>query len=211
MSAAQPRDLFNSGSVVGFTLDQYLRMIEEGILPEGEPIELLDGFIMRKDRSKEGEDPMTVGFEHAWEVQNLGRVLEQVAQHGCHVRTQQPIALPPDSAPEPDGAITRGTIDDYVGRYPGAADLPCVIEVADSSLHHDRVTKKRIYARGGVPQYVIINLIDRVVEVWEGRVAGDERYANESVIRPGEVVRFSVGRGQAIEVPAAQLFPPPTA
>jgi hypothetical protein len=58
---------------------------------------------------------------------------------------------------------------------------------------------------------VIINLIDRVVETWEARVAGEDRYSRDSVIRPGEVVRFSVGRGQWVDVPAAQLFPPATA
>src|SRR5687767_15260233 len=125
MSTAQLRDLVNSASVVGLTLDQYVRMIEQGILPEGAPIELLDGFLVRKDRAKAGEDPMTVGFEHVWAVQNLPRVLAAAAeQHGFHVRTQQPIALPPDGAPEPDGAIPRGTIHDYRARYPTAPSLP---------------------------------------------------------------------------------------
>src|SRR4051812_18545017 len=180
MSTAQLRDLVNNASVVGLTLDQYVRMIKEGILPEGEPIELLDGFLVRKDRAKAGEDPMTVGLEHIWAVQNLMRVLADAERRGCHVRLQQPIAIPPDGAPEPDGSVALGTPDDYRTRYPSGTDLPCVIEVADSSLHHDRVTKKRIYARGGIAQYVIINLVDRVVEVWEEPVPGEERYARET-------------------------------
>src|SRR5258706_8125374 len=165
MSMAQLRELVEGASVVGLTLDQYIRMIQNGILPEGEPIELLDGFLVRKDRSKAGEDSMTVGFDHVWAVQNLVRVLAALAELGCHLRLQQPVAIPPDSAPEPDGAITRGTPDDYRNRYPAAADVPCLIEVADSSLQHDRLTKKRIYARAGFAQYVLINLIDRVVSL----------------------------------------------
>lgn len=207
MSTAQLRELVNSASVVGLTLDQYVRMIKEGILPEGEPIELLDGFLVRKDRAKAGEDPMTVGFEHIWAVQNLGRVLTEAERMGCHVRLQQPIAVPPDGAPEPDGAIARGSIDDYRTRYPLAADLPCVVEVADSSKYHDRLTKKRIYAKGGIAQYVIVNLVDRVVEVSEGPVAGEERYTQEVVLRADEVVRFSTGEGRTIDVEVSRLLP----
>jgi Uma2 family endonuclease len=211
MSAAPFPESVRGTSVVGLTLDQYVRMIDAGILMSGEPIELLDGFLVRKDRSKAGEDPMTIGFEHVWAVQMIGRILEPLAQpHGHYVRLQSPIAIPPDSAPEPDGAIARGTPDDYRDRYPSAADVPCVIEVADSSLHHDRVTKKRIYAKAGIGQYVIINLIGRVIEVWDGPVAGADRYANERVLRPGEVVRFSVGGAATIDVEVARLLPATT-
>src|SRR6266700_1135398 len=99
MSTAQLRELVDNDAMVGLTLDQYVRMIDARILPEGEPIELLDGFLVRKDRSKAGEDPMTVGFDHVWAVQNLITTLAALcAQHGCHVRLQQPIALPPDGA-----------------------------------------------------------------------------------------------------------------
>jgi Uma2 family endonuclease len=208
MSTAQLRELVEGASVVGLTLDQYIRMIQNGILPEGEPIELLDGFLVRKDRSKAGEDPMTVGFDHVWAVQNLILVLSTLAEHGCHIRIQQPIAVPPDSAPEPDGAITRGMPDNYRNRYPAAADVPCLIEVADSSLQHDRLTKKRIYARAGFAQYVLINLIDRVVEVSESAAPASESYAREFILKPGEVVRFSTGEGRALEIEVSRLLPP---
>lgn len=207
MSTAQLRELVDRASVVGLTLDQYIRMIENGILPEGAPIELLDGFLVRKDRSKAGEDPMTVGFGHVWAVKNLARVLSSADSHGCHVSLQQPVGLPPDCAPEPDGAITRGTPDDYRGRYPGASDIPCVIEVADSSLRHDRVTKKRIYAEAGIGQYVLINLIDGVVEVFESPIPAQGNYALETVLRTGQVVQFSTGEGRAIEVEVTRLLP----
>ena len=69
-------------------------MIDEGILESGTPIELLDGFLVRKDRAKAGEDPMTVGDEHSWAVENLKRVLSAVESMGHHVRSQQPVTLP---------------------------------------------------------------------------------------------------------------------
>jgi hypothetical protein len=208
MSTAELRELVEGASVVGLTIDQYVSMIKNGILREGAPIELIDGFLVRKDRSKAGEDSMTIGFDHVWAVQNLARVLAAVPQHGCHLSLQQPIAIPPDSVPEPDGAITRGTIDDYRTRYPGAADLPCLIEVADSSLQYDRLTKKRIYARAGIGQYVLINLIDRVVEVSESPIAAEDRFAREFIRSSGEIVQFSTGEGRAIEVEVARLLPP---
>jgi Uma2 family endonuclease len=207
MSTAQLRELVNSAAMVGLTLDQYIRMIDAGILPEGEPIELLDGFLVRKDRSKAGEDPMTIGFGHVWAVKNLFRVLNDVEKFGCHVGIQQPIGLPPDCVPEPDGAITRGTPDDYFERYPSAADVPCVIEVADSSLHHDRLTKKRIYAQAGIEQYVLINLIDRVVEVFGLPVASTGTYRQDAILRSGDIVRFSTGNGTGIDIEVSRLLP----
>lgn len=207
MSMAPLWDLADSASVVGLTLEQYVQMIKMGILLEGEPIELLDGFLVRKDRSKAGEDPMTVGLEHMWAVKNLGRVLNEVERHGLHVALQQPIALPPDGAPEPDGSIVKGTPDDYLAVCPTFRDVPCVVEVADSSLHHDRVTKKRIYAKGGIAQYVIVNLIDRVVEVWDAPVTGADRYLRDAILRPGEIVQFSIGGGKTADIEVSRLFP----
>jgi Uma2 family endonuclease len=207
MPTAQLRELADSANVVGLNVDQYLRMIEQGILPEGEPIELLDGILVRKDRSKAGEDPMTVGFDHVWAVENLRDVLSEVRQHGFHVRCQQPVALPPDGVPEPDGSIARGTLNDYAQRWATAADVPCVIEVADSSLQHDRVTKLRIYAQGGITQYVIVNLVDRLIEIYEqpDRVRG--LYQKDAQRRGGETVEFSLGTA-SIVLEARMLLPP---
>jgi Uma2 family endonuclease len=208
MSAVQrARDLLNTpGPVVGLTVEQYHRMIEGGILESGAPIELLDGFLVHKDRAKAGEDPMTVGLDHIWAVENLPEVLAGVRAAGFYVRTQQPITLPPDGEPEPDGAIVRGTKDDYRKRKPLAGDVACVIEVADSSLDRDRGTKQRIYADAGIGQYVIINLVERVVEVYERPLAGSGRYADVRRLRGTERVAFSAG-GTNVEVEAARLLP----
>ena len=176
------------------TLDQYHRMIETGILTENAPIELLDGCLVLKDRSKAGEDPMSTGADHRWSVQQLGRVLGGVAAYGCELQAQQPVAIPPDGEPEPDGAIIRVAQDDYRGRKPSAADTLCVIEVADSSLEHDRTTKLRIYARAGIPQYVIIDLVNRLVEDYRQPEPEGERYAH---------ARGASGRGRPSSSPAA--------
>src|ERR1051326_7518523 len=113
MSTAQLRDMLDDrAQVVGLTVDQYHRMIKEGILPEGEPIELLDGFLVRKDRSAKGADPMTVGHHHAWAIQNLARLLPELRRLGYDLRIQLPITIRPDNEPEPDAAIVRAAPDD---------------------------------------------------------------------------------------------------
>jgi Uma2 family endonuclease len=193
--------------VVPLNVDQYHQMIEAGILPEGEPIELLDGFLVRKDRSKAGGDPMTVGHHHAWAVAQLNDVLQAVKAHGCHVRIQQPLTVPPDHEPEPDAVIVRGTIHDYKLRHPMACDVTCVVEVADSSLRQDRTTKQRIYAEAGIGQYIIVNLIDRVVEEYRGPSRELDRYTDAQVHKKGDTVAFDVGNGVIVSVPASEFIP----
>ena len=61
---ASPLESDTPAKIVPLTVDQYHRMIEAAILPEGEPIELIDGLLVRKDRSAVGADPMTVGHAH---------------------------------------------------------------------------------------------------------------------------------------------------
>jgi len=194
------------GSLVGLTVEQYHRMIEGGILEEGAPIELLDGFLVRKDRAKAGEDPRTVNDEHIWAVENLRRVLREVDARGYYLRLQQPIVLPPDGEPEPDGAIVRGTLDDYRRRKPVAGDISCVIEVADSSLARDRGTKQRIYADAGIAQYVIINLVDREIEIYQRPLRGSGRFDEVHRRKGEETVSFAIGQS-LIEVKAATLLP----
>ena len=167
MSGAELKELLDDRAhVMPLTVEQYHRMIEGGIVEEGEPFELLNGCLVRKDRSAAGEDEMTVGNAHAWVVIKLGKLGRQLEKLGCHMRTQQPVTLPPYDEPEPDGVIAKGSEDDYRDRRPGASDVLCVIEVADASLNRDRRAKLRAYAGAGIPQYVIINLVDRVCEIY---------------------------------------------
>jgi Uma2 family endonuclease len=210
MSFARLYAIAEHATIVPLTLDQYARMNECGILLSGAPIELLAGVLVHKDRSKAGDDPKTVGVAHSWTVQNLRRVLSDPAETvGCHVALQAPFAIPPDGAPEPDGALVRGTIDDYLRHYPFVADIRCVIEVSDASLAFDRMTKRRIYAAAGVPQYVIINLVDFTLEVFDEPFVPDARFVRQSVLHAGDVVRLSVDEGRSIDVEVSRLLPPP--
>jgi Uma2 family endonuclease len=181
-------------------------MRETNILREGEPIELLDGLLVYKERSSRGSDPMTVGPRHALAVRLLADQDPAVRALGWYVVTQSPIALPPHHEPEPDGAIVRGAPRDYPDRVPPAADVACVIEVADSSLETDRTRKLAIYASAAIPQYVIVNLVDRQIEVHEQPIPAEGRYATRTVVRPGGLVPLRAGE-RHVAVPADHLLP----
>ena len=137
------------------SVDRYHAMMEAGILKDGDPIELLEGLLVRK---------MTIHPPHAACVDTLSGVLRNMLPTGWYIRHQQPLATS-DSEPEPDISVVQGTPSDYEDAHPNAADVALVIEVADQSLQRDRTTKRRIYARAGVRVYWIVNLIERQIEV----------------------------------------------
>jgi Uma2 family endonuclease len=208
MRTAALSDVFDERTIpMAHTVDEYHEMIAKGIVPEGEPYELLDGHVIRKDRSKAGADPMTVHPEHTWVVNELGKLNGKFMRQRCHMRLQQPLTLPKYDEPEPDGAIVRGTNDDYRERHPGPADVLCVIEVADSSLRRDRTTKLRIYADSGLEHYVIINLPDRTIEVYTEPLAGQGRYARATTLSAGQRVAFPTASGKEIMLTSRQLLP----
>lgn len=185
-----------SGSVrrVPLTVEQYHRMIETGILAEGAPVELLGGTLVRKDRSAAGEDPMSVGLDHIYSVQALAELDPKLRRLGCYIRIQQPVTIPDFDEPEPDGAIVKESKEDYRSRNPNPGEVSCIIEVADSSLRIDRAVKLPVYADAGIPQYVIVNLVDRVVKVYSQPLVGRGHYAEATTLRVGQRVELLTSR-----------------
>jgi Uma2 family endonuclease len=104
------------------------------------------------------------GSEHATAVGMAEDALRAALPWGWIVRGQAPLALDEESAPEPDIAVVRGSRADYRHAHPARPAL--IIEVAETSLGYDRVAKGSLYARAGIDAYWIVNLIDRVVEVY---------------------------------------------
>jgi hypothetical protein len=176
-------------TIVPWTVEQYHRAIETGFVPENTSVELLDGFIVQKDRAKAGEDPMTVGDRHRVAVLRLAQHAPAFEPFGCFLQTQQPVSLPPISEPEPDGAVVRGRIDDYLDHPPAAADVLAVIEIADSSLSIDVGPKLTAYAAAGIRQYIVADLVNNRVLVHE-RPAGNS-YSSVAAYKRGETVQIS--------------------
>jgi hypothetical protein len=191
-------------TLVSWTLDQYHRAIVSGVVPEDSSVELLEGFIVRKDRAHAGDDPMTIGDRHRVAVVRLSHAAPRFEPHGCFLQTQQPVALPPNNEPEPDAAIIRGRLDDYLEFPPRAADTLAVIEVADSSLRLDLGPKLQAYARAGVPQYVVVNLVDDVVLVHERPAEGG--YEDVTRLVRGDTLGVRTAR-QPVSIPVDQLLP----
>ncbi len=192
---------------VPITVYQYHHMIATGILNEGDQIELIDGILVRKDRSKRGGDPVTHYPRHATCLALLERALRVVEQHGYFVRTQLPVTLNGTREPEPDIAVVRGQLADYEQRHPAAGDVAAVIEVSDSSLSYDRTTKQRLYASAGIPTYWIVNLVDNQIEVYEEPQAVQGKYTRTNEYKKGQTVTLELDSGPKATVPVSSVLP----
>jgi Uma2 family endonuclease len=139
-----------------FSVDQYLRMAEAGILPHDQRTELLEGIIVKMSPQ---------GPEHSFFLLQVAQVLGHLVPPTFHLRAQLPL-LSATSEPEPDLAIVRGSHADYRAGHPTISQAALVIEIADTSLQIDRRLKANIYATGGAGEYWILNLVDRTLEVY---------------------------------------------
>lgn len=136
-----------------FSRVEYDRLVHLGAF-DGEAVELIGGLLIVAEPQ---------GSYHASTVGAVADALRAVLPPGWLVRVQMPVALDDRSEPEPDVAVVPGAWADYRGDHPDRPAL--VVEVAESSLAFDRGEKASLYARGGVRDYWIVNLVDRVVEV----------------------------------------------
>jgi Uma2 family endonuclease len=176
-----------------FTREEYERLVEEGYFHPEERIELVDGLLYEKTPQS--------SF-HATGVRGSQEALRTVFSEGYDVRSQFPLALGFDSEPEPDVAVVPGSLRDYVYAHPTTAIL--IVEVADSSLIYDRKRKASLYARSGIPEYWILNLVRWCLEVY--REPKDGVYTSLTVLR-GEDSVSSLSRPE-VSIPVASLFPP---
>jgi Uma2 family endonuclease len=136
-----------------WTRVEYERLVELGVL-EGEPVELIGGHLI----VAEPQRPY-----HASAVGSADHALRAVLPPGWIVRVQAPLSLDDESAPEPDLAVVPGRPADYRQTHPARPVL--VVEVSESSLELDRGPKGSLYARAGIADYWIVNLVGRVLEV----------------------------------------------
>jgi len=138
-----------------FTRAEYERAAELGLFGPEERLELIGGEVIKKMTPQRSLHATGVGLA----ARTLGRAFGEAFD----VRVQLPLALADESEPEPDVAVVRGGPRDYRDAHPASAVL--VVEVADTSLAFDRTTKASLYASAGIPEYWIVNLQDRVLEV----------------------------------------------
>ncbi len=139
-----------------FTLDDYHRLAEVGMLGEDDRVELLDGQIVEMS---------PIGPRHAAAVRNLARLLYRRLGDAVLLGVQDPVVLDPRSEPQPDIAVLKPRRDAYSGAHPRPGDVLLVIEVADTSLESDRDVKLPLYAAAGISEAWLLDLEHEVVEV----------------------------------------------
>jgi Uma2 family endonuclease len=140
-----------------FTVAEYRRMVEAGILSEDDRVELIDGEVFEMSPVKE---------PHAACVDVLNVVIQERLGRSVNVRVQGPIQLDDFSEPQPDISILKRRDDFYRHAHPRPEDVLIVIEVSDSTLSFDRKVKVPLYARAGIPEAWIINLPEERIEVY---------------------------------------------
>jgi Uma2 family endonuclease len=185
--------------VLPLTVEQYHAMIRSGALQSGDPIELLEGWLVNK---------MIKNPPHSASTAKTRRRLNEVIPDGWSVDSQEPVTTV-DSEPEPDVAVIRGLREEYVARHPGPEDIGLLVEVADTSLERDRGWKKRIYAAAGIQVYWIVNLVERQVEVFAGASGPGERpdYRTRQVFFPGDEVPVVLDGQEVGRIVASDLLP----
>ena len=154
---------------------EYDRAVEAGVFEADARAELLEGNVLAMNPQ---------GSRHATGVELAGEALRKAFGNRCRVRMQLPLAAGADSEPEPDAAVVEGGIRDHLDAHPGSALL--VLEVADDSVRRDRTLKQRVYARCGIPEYWLVALPDRRLEVF--RDPTDDGYRTVSLHRAGDAV-----------------------
>jgi len=182
-----------------FTVTEYHKMIEAGILTTDDRVELLEGYVVNK-MPQNTPHSSTIG---RLQDDFLGRVPAI-----WKVRVQLPITCYA-SEPEPDLAIVRGDRRTLDFRNPIGADFGIVIEVVDSSLAKDRNDKGRMYAQVGIPVYWIVNLLDGLVELYTDpqSSAVPSRYGTQNDYFPGQDIPIVLDGQTVATIPVSDLLP----
>jgi Uma2 family endonuclease len=178
---------------------EYERLVEAEILGAEDRVELLGGAMIAKEPQ---------GSAHATAIQLVARALRRVFGDGWDVRVQLPVALDAESEPEPDVSVVPGDPRDYRDRHPERPVL--IVEVSLSRVAFDREYRGSLYARAGIPDYWIVNIPNRRVEVCrepvpDGAATFGWRYGRAAALGPDETV--SPLAAPAASVPVADVLP----
>jgi Uma2 family endonuclease len=182
-----------------FTDEQFEKMIEAGIFPEGVHAELLDGIVVT----------MVKGDPHNLAVGETGDALRRILPPGWFVSEEKSLRIGRGWRPEPDVAVLRGHRRDYTGRIAPAGSIALVVEVSDSSYDRDRGVKWPKYAEIRVSTYWILNLNESRVEVYTdpaGRGASAS-YTAAATFQGGDSIPVVIEGREVGRVAVADILP----
>ncbi|OYT69080.1 MAG: hypothetical protein CFK49_12570 [Armatimonadetes bacterium JP3_11] len=165
-----------------------------GVFAPEERLELLAGELIRRE---------PVGTQHAVAVTLVSELLTRLTPQNLHVRVQLPLALGEYDEPFPDIAVVAGSPRDYLQEHPTTAVL--VVEIAETSLRTDRDIKGSLYAQAGIPEYWLLNLKERVLEVYrdpapDPKAIYGAHYQHKQVLTVSEAVQPLFQPSAPIEV-----------
>ena len=191
-----PMTLPPPGEVYRFTTDQYDRMVRDGTIAEDDPVELLNGIVVRK---------MPKGPRHDASFARCRRQIEPFLAAGWYLRLEGSVRIPDYDEPEPDLSVVRGDSDDFTDHHPGPGDVALIVEVAESSLSRDRGEKRDNYGRAGIPVYWIVDLVNRRLEVYAGPAGG--AYPAPTILGESESVELVIDGRPLGRIAVADLLP----
>jgi Uma2 family endonuclease len=175
------------------TVQEYFRMGETGVLAPEARVELIEGEII---------DMPPIGSLHASKTKRLTRILSGMIGDRAIVSVQDPILLGDLSAPQPDLALLRSREDFYEAAHPSAEDILLLVEIADTSLEHDRDRKLPLYARFGIPEVWLIDVQGRHLDIH--RDPDKDRYTTQ--FRARDLSRIEVVSVPGISLDLRPLF-----
>ena len=185
-----------------FTIQEYHRLTELGFFQEGDRVELIQGEILQMAAK---------GTAHTTVTRRLLRALGQRLGERATLQIQDPLFLAPNSEPEPDMALVKNRADDYLSGHPTPEDVILVIEIADSSLVYDREVKLPLYAKSGIADYWIFNLVNNTLECYSKPYQDNREsfgYRQRRIVLPNEQVPLPEFSDILLDL--AEIFPPQT-
>jgi Uma2 family endonuclease len=176
-----------------FSVEDYYRMAETGVIPPGARVELIGGEII---------DMSPIGPLHGGMVNQLLELFTSLAQRRWMVAVQNPLRLGPDSEPEPDLLLLKRRANFYRRHHPTPEDVFLLVEVADNTVDYDRSVKIPLYGRCGVPEVWLVNLPEGIIEVY--RSPHFTGYAEKLILSAGQ--RAQVAAFPDVSLDVSELF-----
>lgn len=164
LPANELRHALGTQRVRQWTREEYMKMAESGMLALDERTELIEGDIIQMSPQNS---------PHITAVILMADALRTAFGQDYVIRTQLPLALSEISEPEPDVAVVPGTPRDYRDAHPTTALL--IVEVSDATLIYDRSRKTSLYAKAGIEDYWIVNMVHQRLEVYRNPVSMPEQ------------------------------------
>jgi hypothetical protein len=177
-----------------WTVAEYHEMVQKGILTSDDRVEFLEGWIVNK---------MPQNPPHRNSVARVVKRVSRALPDHWNMSVQGPVTLS-DSEPEPDITLARGEEDIYDERHPEPADIGVLMEVGDSTVIDDRRYKGKLYAKEKVPEFWLINLVQRKVEVFTRPRAG--KYQKKVEFTEKECVPLVLDGVKVADIPVSEIM-----